>query len=455
MDNNPNYYNGNSGTNGYRNGYNSQSYQHNYQGAYNQGYYNQYNYNPNYYNQPYNPQPYYPNYGYSYYQNLYNMFGGHNPIVEKEFAEISRRGVITGALMLAVFFMQIVLSTAIALTPFADLYYNDITFSMGAGIFMQVLYMLLPFMIAYLASSPETKKKMNAFSKPTNLRLYLLGVSAGFAVCLLGNTATSVFAVILEILGVTFYSGAEGMEIPTTVFPIIIFIINTAVAPALLEEFAFRGVIMQPLRKYGDWFAIIVSAFCFAVVHANMVQIPFAFIAGISLGYFCIKTRSIWTSITIHFLNNLLSIIFSVYFEKMPEASVVVYYVVVATLILIGTVAMIAFRMNCNVKMKKDATVMNKNRVLKKAAFITAPTVVIATVFALFTSVNLMMLTNVLGLLTVLAGLFVVGFVIVKWCCKVRSENSIHRRKMYTVSMVITIVSCAFIALMVLSSAGN
>lgn len=453
MENNPNYNSVNTGTNGngYQNTYNSQPYQYNYQGAYSQGYYHQYNYNPNYYNQ----QPYYPNYGYSYYQNLYNMFGGHNPIVEKEFAEISRRGVITGALMLAVFFMQIVVTFLIALTPFADLYNSNITFSMSAGIFMQVLYMLLPFMIAYLASSSETKKKMNAFNKPTNLRLYLLGVSAGFAVCLLGNTATSVFSVILEILGVTFYSGAEGMEIPTTAFPIIIFIINTAVAPALFEEFAFRGVIMQPLRKYGDWFAIIVSAFCFAVVHANMVQIPFAFIAGISLGYFCIKTRSIWTSITIHFLNNLLSIIFSVYFEKMPEVSGVVYYVVVATLILIGAVAMIAFRMNCNVRMKKDATVMNKNKVLKKAAFITAPSVVIATIFAMFTSVNLMMLTNALGLLTVLAGLFAVGFVIVKWCCKVRSENSIHQRKMYTASMVITIASCVFIALMVLASVGS
>lgn len=70
-----------------------------------------------------------------------------------------------------------------------------------------------------------------------------------------------------------------------------------------------RGVVMQPLRKYGDWFAILTSAFVFALMHGNLVQAPFAFIAGIGLGYAVIASGSLWTGILIHLLNNSISVI--------------------------------------------------------------------------------------------------------------------------------------------------
>ena len=64
-----------------------------------------------------------------------------------------------------------------------------------------------------------------------------------------------------------------------------------------IEEFAMRGVVMQSLRKYGDWFAIIMSSLVLALVHGNMVQIPFAFIAGIAIGYAVTVTGSMWTGV--------------------------------------------------------------------------------------------------------------------------------------------------------------
>ena len=66
---------------------------------------------------------------------------------------------------------------------------------------------------------------------------------------------------------------------------------------------------MQSLRKYGDGFAIIMSSFVFALMHGNMIQIPFAFIAGIGIGYAVIKTGTMWTGIIIHFINNAIAVI--------------------------------------------------------------------------------------------------------------------------------------------------
>ncbi len=428
MDNNPNYYNNNTGNGSYGTQYNNQHSSPNGQGYY---------YPPIYsHTLQENSSG-----GYSYYQNLYNMFGGYNPVVDKEAVQLSRYGLITGALILCVFAMQFIVGLVISNGTIAELYSNNVDFSMAFSALAQIFYMFVPFFVFYLFSNPEDKKRMNVFNAPKSGMLYILSVFAGLGLCLAGNSATTLFAISLEVFGVTFFSGSEDMAIPTSFVGVLIYIFSTAVMPALFEEFAFRGVVMQPLRKYGDWFAILMSAFCFAIVHANMVQIPFAFIAGVSLGYFCIKTKSIWTSVTIHFLNNLISVLFSVYFEKYPNASVMIYYIATSALILIGVAAMIVFRKNCTVKTKKDATAMNKHKRLKKAAFVTCPTLIISINFVIITTLGLTQTKSVFGLFVLFAGLFFVMFTLFRWINVIRTEKMIKYRKIYTVSRVLLIIA--------------
>ena len=52
----------------------------------------------------------------------------------------------------------------------------------------------------------------------------------------------------------------------------------------------------------------------FALMHGNMVQLPFAFIAGFALAYVVIATDSIWYTIFIHMSNNSISVIQSFIF---------------------------------------------------------------------------------------------------------------------------------------------
>lgn len=114
---------------------------------------------------------------------------------------------------------------------------------------------------------------------------------------------------------------------------------KTAVLPALIEEFAMRGVVMQSLRKYGDWFAIIMSSLVFALLHGNMVQIPFAFIAGIAIGYAVTVTGSMWTGVLIHFLNNLASIIMQIGIDNCSETvSAVITMSVVFVIMISGII---------------------------------------------------------------------------------------------------------------------
>jgi membrane protease YdiL (CAAX protease family) len=92
-----------------------------------------------------------------------------------------------------------------------------------------------------------------------------------------------------------------------SVIDIIAMFIGTAIIPPLVEEFAMRNVVMQPLRKYGNLFAIICSALVFGIFHGTPSQIPFAILCGLFLGYAVIATDSIWTGVIIHAIVNGLS----------------------------------------------------------------------------------------------------------------------------------------------------
>lgn len=70
------------------------------------------------------------------------------------------------------------------------------------------------------------------------------------------------------------------------------------------EEILFRGLVLRSLKPYGKRFAIFTSALLFALFHGNILQVPFAFLMGLLLGYAAAEYSIIW-SIVLHIFNNL------------------------------------------------------------------------------------------------------------------------------------------------------
>lgn len=390
----------------------------------------------------------------NYYQNLYNMFGGPNPLMDNAFSSIRRLGSLAGVGMIISFLLQIVISTVISETSIGDILVSDIFYTHAISAVFQVIYILTPFVIVYFLNKPEDKRKITDFDFPRSGQAYILAVSAGLMFCLVGNFATSILSVAFSMSGIEFFAGNEDMEIPSSFLAIVVLIINYAVLPALFEEFAFRNVLLQPLRKFGDWYAIVATSFCFALLHGNMVQIPFSFVAGISLGYFRVRTGSIWTSITIHLFNNLISVIFSLYYDRHPDASMFPYYVVTAALVLIGIVAYSVFKKNCRIKLRKDPTVMSKHKTLKRATYACTPTVVAAMFYSIFNSLGLAEIQSFSGLLILAAGIIIVGYVLFKWIRVISRETQIKQSKLYSFSKVVIVISVIFMLLFLLSLVG-
>lgn len=81
--------------------------------------------------------------------------------------------------------------------------------------------------------------------------------------------------------------------------------LSIAVFAPACEEFVFRGAVEGTLLKTtSPWAAILISALLFGIIHMNPIQIPFAFIIGILLGWLFYKTGSLIPGILAHFINN-------------------------------------------------------------------------------------------------------------------------------------------------------
>ena len=190
--------------------------------------------------------------------------------------------------------------------------WNSAEFQYVFEIIYSVLIVGGPFFLA----GKFAKKKGLLFNipmeKPKNAKHLPIIIFAAFGLCLLGNIITSYVDVIVQLIFGFELKLPEMPETPHSVGGILLFYLSTAVVPALIEEMALRGIIMQTLRRYGDMFAIVCSALIFGLMHCNLMQIPFAFIAGIVIGYAVLVTESVWTGVIIHFLNNAFTVTVSI-----------------------------------------------------------------------------------------------------------------------------------------------
>lgn len=251
---------------------------------------------------------------------------------ENERKGIRYISIVAGLCCIAYVAVQNLLSVMLMLSPLGEIYESDLTMQSVVSIFFSILGLLVPFGIGGIFISRKTGKTDFGFNKPVSTSLMLFAAPLGFFICLAGNYVTSIFVNWMDIIGVHLSSPEYG--VPSDIGGRIIYAVSIAVVPPLVEEFSIRGVIMQPLRKYGDKFAILASAVFFAVLHGNLIQAPFALIAGIGMGYAVCITNSVWTGVLIHFCNNLYSVIMEFLIADIHNEDILNVVYIVTTIIL-------------------------------------------------------------------------------------------------------------------------
>jgi membrane protease YdiL (CAAX protease family) len=87
-------------------------------------------------------------------------------------------------------------------------------------------------------------------------------------------------------------------------------VLVVAVQPAIIEELAFRGIILESLQrtlKVSE--AIVVGAMMFMVLHLNPVRFPHTLALGLATGILRVRSKSILPCMALHFSHNFLCVV--------------------------------------------------------------------------------------------------------------------------------------------------
>lgn len=193
---------------------------------------------------------------------------------------------------------------------------GEIAYSVSGGILYLAAFMLPVLFFKFISIKRVSMPNMQL---NVNLpRILWLVIPASIAANLVLSYINSLIVLpfnyeyIYEIMTPTYPDGYY-------LYHLVLDIINTAIVPAVCEEFLFRGLILMLLLPYGKKTAIFGSAVMFALMHQNFGQLIYTFGMGIVLALIAIETKSIWGGILLHFFNNLFSVVSSAISSIYPE----------------------------------------------------------------------------------------------------------------------------------------
>lgn len=168
------------------------------------------------------------------------------------------------------------------------------------------LLCVIPFIIlaknnnsAYLVKDAQTQNK----------KIYIF---RSFCVVLMLQLICNLVIKFLdEYLFNGFISATAPDLLPTelTGFNLMLYYLYVGFIGPVIEEYIFRGVIFGSLKKYGAWFAIIISSILFGFMHMNLSQMFSAMFGGLVLGFVRAKSGSILPTIILHIVNNVIALL--------------------------------------------------------------------------------------------------------------------------------------------------
>ncbi len=94
-----------------------------------------------------------------------------------------------------------------------------------------------------------------------------------------------------------------------TLFTFILNLLLAGILAPIMEETLFRGIIFGSLQSYlGKWTAAVVSAAIFSGLHFQAYGFFPRFVLGMALAYLYMKHKSIYPSMAMHALNNIVAL---------------------------------------------------------------------------------------------------------------------------------------------------
>lgn len=86
--------------------------------------------------------------------------------------------------------------------------------------------------------------------------------------------------------------------------PLAMWILMLGITPAICEELVMRGIILSNYKEINIHKAALMNGLMFGILHMNLNQFFYAALLGVIMAYLVYYTKSIFTSMFLHFLIN-------------------------------------------------------------------------------------------------------------------------------------------------------
>lgn len=144
------------------------------------------------------------------------------------------------------------------------------------------------------------------------LIIILTSVPAYFVAVMLNTLVVYLIQFIGEV-------PTQPIPVPQTPSDLIIGILVVAVSPAICEELLHRGILLKAYEKRGTTKALIITSIIFGIFHFDIVNLLGPIFLGLLIGYYVVRTNSIFAGIIAHFLNNAIAEILQYITRRVPS----------------------------------------------------------------------------------------------------------------------------------------
>jgi membrane protease YdiL (CAAX protease family) len=131
------------------------------------------------------------------------------------------------------------------------------------------------------------------------------------ATAVAAHVIVGAYAVLVQLLGL--HALEPGTNVPQKLFEERLVLPLTGVATVLVaplaEETFFRGFVFGGLRRYGFFWAALVSGVLFSAAHLNVGGLLPLALVGMLFAWAYSRTGSLWTNVYAHLMFNLVSFI--------------------------------------------------------------------------------------------------------------------------------------------------
>lgn len=162
------------------------------------------------------------------------------------------------------------------------------------------LILILGLVLIYTSLKKVNIKETFRFNKPGLVPVILIILISFFAylvAAMLNNT----LVYFLQFIGKI---PAQPIPIPGNIRELLLGLLIVAVLPGVCEEMMHRGLLLRAYERRGSYKAVVITSIFFGLFHFDLTNLLGPIFLGLIIGYYVIRTNSIFAGMLAHFLNN-------------------------------------------------------------------------------------------------------------------------------------------------------